>query len=260
MPLAEGCGVSSISHSSPASRAIPAAEHRDVIGVIGEPVFIGAHRAQAVGVDDGDAGNILQLSTASSSHRWCALVAMPSVIARRRWPPVRRRQRRGSRRSRAPSIVQPCLRIARIVFPGADDVDRARADQHRRTARLLEPRHAADMIEMLMAAQKRLHIGYLEAKAGDIGGRRLPNPWPCRYRSAPIRHRPRSGSHCRRCQRTRCCRGSERAPRVYPTRPSFAGPGQKLCIALPACCAGAGFAGAGSPMQRNRQVPWRDRE
>ena len=25
-------------------------------------------------------------------------------------------------------------------------------------------------IEMLMAAQKRLHIGYLEAKAGDIGG------------------------------------------------------------------------------------------
>ena len=34
-------------------------------------------------------------------------------------------------------IVQPCLRIARIVFPGADDVDRARADQHRRTARLL---------------------------------------------------------------------------------------------------------------------------
>ena len=34
----------------------------------------------------------------------------------------------------------------------------------------LEPRHAADMIEMLMAAQKRLHIGYLEAKAGDIGG------------------------------------------------------------------------------------------
>ena len=31
-------------------------------------------------------------------------------------------------------IVQPCLRIARIVFPGADDADRARADQHRRTA------------------------------------------------------------------------------------------------------------------------------
>ena len=26
-------------------------------------------------------------------------------------------------------IVQPCLRIARIVFPGADDVDRAHADQ-----------------------------------------------------------------------------------------------------------------------------------
>ena len=52
----------------------PAAEHRDVIGVIGEPVFIGAHRAQAVGVDDGDAGTILAAFHCSSSHRWCAPV------------------------------------------------------------------------------------------------------------------------------------------------------------------------------------------
>ena len=89
----------------------------------------------------------------------CPGVAMPGS-ARRRWPPVRRVGNGADRAGHGlHRIVQPCLRIARIVFPGADDVDRARADQHRRTARLLEPRHAADMIEMLMAAQKRLHIG-----------------------------------------------------------------------------------------------------
>ena len=158
-------------------------------------------------------------------------------------------------------IVQPCLRIARIVFPGADDVDRARADQHRRTARLLEPRHAADMIEMLMAAQKRLHIGYLEAKAGDIGGDDF------RTLAVPVSISTNPSSPSIRIALMPQVPTYQVLPWIRKGSAGLSHSSQSSqawakLFALP-CQLVAPVQGSpvqGSPMQRNRQVPWRDRE
>ena len=135
-----------------------------------------------------------------------------------------------------------------------------RADQHRRTARLLEPRHAADMIEMLMAAQEALHIGYLEAKAGDIGGddfRTLGRAGIDQHQSVIALDQDRTDAAGANVPGVAVDQKGLRG--LIPLVPVFAGLGS---FALP-CQLVAPVQGSpvqGSPMQRNRQVPWRDRE
>ena len=117
------------------------------------------------------------------------------------------------------------------------------------------------MIEMLMAAQKRLHIGYLEAKAGDIGGddfRTLGRAGIDQHQSVialdQIALMPQVPTY-------QVLPWIRKGPmRAYPTRPSLRRPGQSFALPCQLVAPVQGSPVQGSPMQRNRQVPWRDRE
>ena len=70
-------------------------------------------------------------------------------------------------------LVHAGLRVVLTGQAGAQHRCRRRGSHQRRPGQLLEPRHPADMIEMLMAHQQVFYVLQLEAERADIGGNQV---------------------------------------------------------------------------------------